>query len=64
MSAEPPETPDEEVPQDPGIPGVHSIADAHTPIPDEQDESAGPRERLDDVDEEGHLATGEPDEPA
>ncbi|HSC91851.1 MAG TPA: hypothetical protein VLB86_09395 [Gaiellaceae bacterium] len=64
MSAERPETPDEELSQDPGIPGVDAIADASTPIPDEQDESVGRRERLDDVDEEGHLATGEPDEPA
>lgn len=64
MSGERPETPDEAIPQDPGIPGFDTIADAQSPIPDEKDEDAEPRERVDDVDEEGHMTAGDPGEPS
>ncbi len=57
-----PETPAEELPQDPGIPGFDTIARDHDPIPDEKDASAERRERIDDSDEEGHQTAGEIDE--
>ncbi len=50
-----PETPDETISQDPGIPGWDVIADPRDePLPNEKDESAEGRERLDDPDREGH----------
>lgn len=50
---------DEDIPQDPGIPGFDTIADDHTPIPDPKDPEAERRERPDDPDEEGHMTAGE-----
>ena len=51
------QTPDEDVPQDPGIPGKDVIGDtADAPLPDEKDESAEDREQLDDLDREGHMS--------
>jgi hypothetical protein len=61
MSGDRPDTPDEELPQDPGIPGFDTVADAHGPLPDEKDERAERRERVDDVDEEGHMTAGDAD---
>lgn len=63
MSGERPETPDEAIPQDPGIPGFDTIAEGQDPLPDEKDEDADRRERVDDLDEEGHMSAGEPGEP-
>jgi hypothetical protein len=54
-----PETPDEDLQQDPGIPGVDVISDLHSPPPDEKDAEAELRERVDDADEEGHQTAGE-----
>ena len=56
-----PETPAEDLPQDPGIPGFDTIAREENPIPDEKDPSAERRERVDDPDEEGHQTAGEID---
>ena len=56
-----PETPEEDLPQDPGIPGFDTIARDHNPIPDDKDPSAERRERIDDADEEGHQTAGETD---
>ncbi|MBW3593292.1 MAG: hypothetical protein KY396_06335 [Actinobacteria bacterium] len=56
-----PETPAEDLPQDPGIPGFDTVAHDHTPIPDEKDAPAERRERVDDPDEEGHQTAGEID---
>jgi hypothetical protein len=57
MSDEP-RTPDDVVPQDPGIPGKDSVGDASdAPLPDEKDASAEVRERIDDFDDEGHMST-------
>jgi hypothetical protein len=51
------ETPDEDIPQDPGIPGKDVISDtSDTSLPDEKDPSAEGRERVDDPDDEGHMA--------
>ncbi len=58
------DTPDERIPQDPGIPGSDTVADETGPIPDEKDPGAERRERVDDVDEEGHQTAGEIDEDA
>ena len=55
MSADEPETPDQEIAQDPGIPGWDAMSDPEDkPPPDDKDESAERRERLDDPDREGH----------
>lgn len=54
-----PETPHEELPQDPGIPGRDVISDDDAPPPDEKDPAAEQRERLDDPDQEGHQSAGE-----
>jgi hypothetical protein len=52
-----PETPDEDLPQDRGIPGWDVVSDpADAPLPDEKDPGAEERERVDDPDEEGHMA--------
>ena len=57
-----PETPDEDVPQDQGIPGKDVPSDtSDAPLPDEKDESAEHRERLDDSDREGHMSSPEGD---
>jgi hypothetical protein len=55
MSAEPPETPDEDIPQDPGIPG-HRVPEQ---VPDEspltpEPAPEGEEPRPDDLDDEGH----------
>jgi hypothetical protein len=51
------ETPDENIPQDPGIPGKDVISDpSDAPLPDEKNASAEERERVDDPDDEGHMA--------
>ena len=48
---------EEDIPQDPGIPGVDIISDdTNAELPDSKDESAEARERLDDADDEGHLS--------
>ena len=58
MSAEPPRTPDEAIPQDPGIPGWDAVADPRDrPLPDDKDEAAEQRERLDEPDREGHMGS-------
>ena len=55
-SAEPPETPDEEIAQDPGIPGFDVMSDpGDEPPPDTKDAEAEERERLDDPDSEGQM---------
>ena len=55
MSGDPPETPDERLAQDPGIPGWDAMSDAgDKPPPDTKDDAAEGRERLDDPDREGH----------
>ena len=59
-----PETPAEEIPQDPGIPGFDTISRDQSPPPDEKDSGAESRERIDDVDEEGHQTAGEIDDDA
>jgi hypothetical protein len=52
------QTPDEDVPQDPGIPGTDVTTDtSDAPLPDEKDASAEDRERLDDDDREGHMSS-------
>ena len=56
-----PETPSEEIPQDPGIPGFETISREYTRPPDEKDPGAERRERIDDADEEGHQTAGEID---
>jgi hypothetical protein len=48
------ETPDPDIPQDPGIPGG-PIAEGDVPPPDRKDDSAEDRERLDEPDREGHM---------
>ena len=66
MSEEPwsPDTPDEDIPQDPGIPGFDTISHEYAPPPDEKSAEAEVRERMDDQDEEGHMTAGEvPREP-
>jgi hypothetical protein len=37
------------------MPGFDTIADDSSSLPDEKDEAAELRERIDDVDEEGHM---------
>jgi len=55
-----PDTPEEDVPQDPGIAGKDVPSDtSDARLPDEKDVSAENRERLDDSDREGHM--GSPD---
>ena len=54
-----PETPDEDLEQDPGIPGADVISEHYSPPPDEKDAEAERRERIDDADEEGHQTAGE-----
>ena len=54
------DTPDERIPQDPGIPGFDTVSDpGDRPTPDEQDEDAERRERPDDPDREGHMTAPE-----
>jgi len=54
------DTPDEGIPQDPGIPGFDTVSDPRDrPTPDEHDEEAGRRERPDDPDLEGHQTAPE-----
>jgi len=54
------DTPDEGIPQDPGIPGFDTVSDPRDrPTPDEQDDDAERRERLDDPDREGHQTAPE-----
>lgn len=56
MSADEPETADEEIRQSAGIPGREVIGDARRrPPPDEHDPDAKERERPDDPDDEGHM---------
>jgi hypothetical protein len=56
MSGEFP-TPDDDIPQDPGIPGSDAARDASdAPPPDTKDASAEDRERIDDADDEGHMS--------
>jgi hypothetical protein len=51
-----PETPDPDLPQDPGIPGFDAVSDeGDAPLPDRKDGSAEERERLDEPDREGHM---------
>ena len=57
-----PATPDESIPQDPGIPGFDTISRETSPPPDEKDPDDERRERIDDLDEEGHQTAGEIDE--
>ncbi|MDQ3895131.1 MAG: hypothetical protein M3292_10825 [Actinomycetota bacterium] len=55
-----PETPDEEIRQDPGIPGFDVISDKPNPSPpDVKDESAEEREAYEDPDQEGHMTAPE-----
>ncbi len=54
-----PETPAEEIPQDPGIPGFDHERHGYAPPPDEKDPDAERRERIDDPDQEGHMTGGE-----
>jgi hypothetical protein len=62
MTAEPPPTPDEDLPQDAGIPGRDVISDeSDASLPDEKDAEAEGRERLDDADHEGHMTATEPE---
>jgi hypothetical protein len=51
MSAE---TPDESIPQDPGIPGFDHADPSDAPTPDVKDEDAQRREHP-ETDEEGHM---------
>ena len=56
MTGTPPDTPDPEITQDPGIPGWDAMSDrGDSPPPDEKDESAELRERPDEPDREGHM---------
>ena len=60
MSDEPraPETPADDIPQDPGIPGWDVVSDARdAPLPDDKDPAAEERERVDDPDLEGHQGS-------
>jgi hypothetical protein len=51
-----PGTPEETIPQDPGIPGVDVTSDASdAQLPDEKDADAERRELPDDPDREGHM---------
>ena len=53
-----PETPDETIPQDPGIPGWDVVSDAtDAPLPEDKDAAAEKRERPDDADREGQMTT-------
>ena len=55
-------TPAKNVPQDPGIPGKDVISDtSDAPLPDDKDPSAEGRERIDDPDDEGHMAPSKAD---
>jgi hypothetical protein len=50
-----PETPDPDLPQDPGIPGADVISDpSDAPLPVEKDEDAEAREAP-ESDDEGHM---------
>ena len=56
--AERPGTPDESIPQDPGIPGVDTVSgERNSPLPNEKDPSVEDREALDDPDREGHMGS-------
>jgi hypothetical protein len=51
------QTPDEDVPQDPGIPGKDVMSEtSDADLPDEKDPAAEERERVDDYDDEGHMS--------
>ena len=53
-----PETPDETIWQDPGIPGWDVVSDPRdAPLPDEKDRSAEEREAFDEPDREGHMGS-------
>ena len=54
-----PETPDERIPQDAGIPGFDTISHEYAPPPDDKSVDAERRERHDDADDEGHQTAGE-----
>ncbi len=55
-----PETPDEEITQDPGIPGFDVVSDpGDEPPPDAKEAEAEERERLDDPDYEGQMTGGD-----
>jgi hypothetical protein len=50
------QTPDEDIRQDPGIPGKEAVSSASTaPLPDDKYGSA--EDRLDDLDDEGHMSS-------
>jgi hypothetical protein len=54
------DTPDEGIPQDPGIPGFDTPSETRDrPLPDEKDAAAEERERPDDPDLEGHQTAPE-----
>jgi hypothetical protein len=60
MSSDPPDTPDEDIPQDPGIPGYDVVSDPRDrPTPDAGQTGAEERERPDDPDDEGHMTAPE-----
>ena len=54
-----PDTPSEDLPQDPAIPGFDTTSHEYAPPPDAKDPGAEERERIDDEDEEGHQTAGE-----
>ena len=55
------QTPNEDIPQDPGTPGKDVMSDrSDAPLPDEKDASAEEREQLDDPEREGHMSSPEP----
>ena len=54
-----PETPEETIAQDPGIPGFDTTSHEYAPPPDEKSAEAERRERLGDPDQEGHQTAGE-----
>jgi hypothetical protein len=58
MSDESP-TPAEDVSQDPGIPGRDVISDSSDAELPDKDPSLEDRERIDDPDDEGHMAPNE-----
>ena len=60
QAPKPPETSDEEIAQDPGIPGFDVMSDpGDEPLPDEKEAGAEERERLDDPDYEGQMTGDE-----
>jgi hypothetical protein len=58
-SEERPETPDEAIPQDPGIPGRSEVPGEDAPLPDEKDVAAEAQEALDAPDREGHMGSSD-----